>query len=74
LKGLAMVEELEEVEQRALLVNDIKVLVSQLNECMERAAERGLDLEVEAQRGLRMKAGKALGVTVLSVRVLAEVR
>lgn len=65
--------ESEEREQRALLVNDIRVLVSQLNERLELAAERGLELEVRAQHGLKMKGGKALSVTALSVRALTEV-
>lgn len=68
-----MESEFEGSEQRALLVNDIRVLVSQLNERLELAAERGLDVEVQAQRGLKMKNGRALGVTALSVRTVAEI-
>jgi hypothetical protein len=69
-----MPEGFQEGERRALIVNDIYALASQLNERLERAAEWGLEVEVEARRGLKMKEGRALGVTALSVRVLAEAR
>jgi len=64
-----------EVEEgRALLANDVRALVSQLNEKMLEAAGQGLDVEVLAQKGIVMEGGRALAVTALSVRILAEVQ
>ena len=56
-----------------MLANDLRVLVCQLNETIQRAAENGLQVGVEASVKLDTK-GAATLYPVVSVRVLAEVQ
>ena len=60
-------------EQRSLLVNDIRVLCSQLNEAMYKAAdEEGMRIEIGIAEQHRL-VGPIISYPVVSVRILAEV-
>ena len=62
-----------EQEQAALLANDIKVLIGELNESIKRAAEKGLRVHVEVSSAMDFKASASL-YPALSIGVLAEVQ
>ena len=67
-----MLTETNRAESQALLANDIRVLVEQLNGTIKRGAEQGLKIQIEASNTLDVKS-IATSYPVLSVRVQAEV-
>ena len=60
-------------EQAALLANDLRVLVSQLNERVQEAARAGLQVEINASLSVNLD-GDVLSYPTVSIRVTAEVR
>ncbi len=62
-----------ETESQAMTANDLRVLVSQLNEAVKKAAEKGLRIEIQASSVIDVK-GTATLYPLVSVRVLAEVQ
>lgn len=62
-----------EQEQKALIANDIRVLVGQLNEAIKKGAERGLQIALDVSIILDVK-GSASCYPVLAAQVAAEVR
>jgi hypothetical protein len=67
-----MNEALSDRERQAMIANDVRVLVSELNEKIKQASKQGLRVEVDDNYRLEFKAG-VCGYPVISVRVLAEV-
>lgn len=59
-------------EEAALLANHIRVLVAEVNEKLEEASERGLEVEVEAVKGFKVRP-RARVVQSLEVRIRREV-
>jgi hypothetical protein len=64
--------EINKDEHRPLLVNDIRVLTSELNERIKEAARQGLKVELTVTSVLEIQP-QAVLCPVLAVRVLAEV-
>jgi hypothetical protein len=63
----------ETSETCALIANDIRALVSQLNERMEQAAQEGLRVECTSTVALDLRT-KVSSYPSISVRVLAEIQ
>lgn len=68
------VETESEQERLALLANDIKALVSQLNEAMQKAAQDRIKIECQVTGELNFASGRSVFYPVVSVRILAEVQ
>lgn len=68
-----MISAESENESAALAANDIRVLVSQLNESIQRAAAKGMEIEIDASVVLQVKGG-VMHFPEVTVRILAPVR
>lgn len=62
----------ETSEQQALAANDIRVLVSQLNEAIQNGAAQGLRVEINVSGCVDVK-GPATYYSIVSARILTEV-
>lgn len=62
-----------ERENQSMLANDLRVLVSELNSAIQRAADRGLKVTIQAQEVLDTRT-KISKYPEVSIRILAEVQ
>jgi hypothetical protein len=62
----------DKTESEALLANDLRVLVSELNQRLEQASQRGIDVELSIAR-LWVVANPAMKAE-LRIKITSEVR
>lgn len=60
------------VDSASLIANDIVVLVAQLNEAINKAAQKGLRVEIDCSNIVDVK-GLATYYPVVSAKILAEI-
>jgi hypothetical protein len=65
---------MDKAERQAMIVNDCRVLCSQMNEAMRRAAEEGLEIEMRSGSCLSLEGPVIPPYPEISIRVLSEVQ